>query len=44
MAWRPAAWTTVLWVLAWVLLLALLPWWLGLPLLLAPAAAAMLLA
>lgn len=43
MAWRHAAWKTVPWMLAWLLLLALLPWWLGLPLLLALVAAALLL-
>lgn len=43
MAWRRYAWTIVPGILAWVALLALLPWWLGLPLLLALVAAALLL-
>ncbi|HXD38647.1 MAG TPA: hypothetical protein VN624_18470 [Rhodanobacter sp.] len=44
MAWRRPAWMIVLYTLLWVLLLALLPWWLGLPALLALAAAVALLA
>ncbi len=43
MAWRRPAWMTVWYTLSWVLLLALLPWWLGLPMLLALAAAVWLL-
>lgn len=39
---RPA-WTTVLYTILWAALLALLPWWLGLPALLALAAAVTLL-
>ncbi len=40
---RWPAWSAVLWAVAWLVLLALLPWWLGLPLLLALAAAVWLL-
>lgn len=40
---RQPAWATALYILLWVLLLALLPWWLGLPLLFALVAAALLL-
>ncbi len=43
MAWRNPAWMTVLYTLLWALGLALLPWWLGLPALLALAAAVALL-
>jgi len=43
MAWHRSTWTIALYTLLWVLLLALLPWWLGLPLLLALVAAAVLL-
>ena len=43
MAWRRPAWMTVLYTLCWVVALALLPWWLGLPALLALAAAVTLL-
>ena len=40
--WRPPEWQAVLPMLAWLAALALLPWWLGLPLLLALAAALLL--
>ncbi|MEO8778107.1 MAG: hypothetical protein ABI389_05480 [Rhodanobacter sp.] len=43
MAGRRPAWMTGLYTLSWALLLALLPWWLGLPALLALAAAVALL-
>ncbi|MEO6799509.1 MAG: hypothetical protein ABI178_06205 [Rhodanobacter sp.] len=43
MAWHASAWKIVLYTLLWAVLLALLPWWLGLPLLLALVAAALLL-
>lgn len=43
MAWRRPAWMTVLYTSWWVVALALLPWWLGLPALLALAAAVALL-
>jgi hypothetical protein len=42
-AWRWPGWNMVLPALAWMLLLGLLPWWLGLPLLFALAAALLLL-
>lgn len=43
MAWHWPTWKTLLPMLAWIVLLAALPWWLGLPLLLAPAATLLLL-
>ncbi|MEO8811076.1 MAG: hypothetical protein ABI386_12605 [Rhodanobacter sp.] len=43
MAWHRPAWTGVMRAVAWLLLLALLPWWLGLSLLIALAAAALFL-
>ena len=43
MARRRPAWTSAWYTLLWVVLLALLPWWLGLPALLAMAAAVLLL-
>jgi hypothetical protein len=42
MARRWSTWKTLLPMLAWIVLLAALPWWLGLPLLLAPSAAILL--
>ena len=43
MARRLPRWTAALYTMAWLALLALMPWWLGLPILLALAAAAALL-